>query len=50
MDLRLVPYDQKYDDSIRELEQLVIQGKSIQLEIIKDHFLLSLTPYGQKVL
>ena len=39
MDLRLVPYDQKYDDSIRELEQLVIQGKSIQLEIIKDHFL-----------
>ena len=39
MGLRFVPYHEKYDASIQVLEQAAIQGKSIQLEIIKEHFL-----------
>ena len=45
MILNLVPYDKKYDDRIHNLEQSIIQGKSIQLEIIKDHFLSRTTVF-----
>lgn len=38
MSLRLVPYHETYNDSICELEQAVMQGKSIRLQIVKDHF------------
>jgi hypothetical protein len=39
MTIDIVPYENKYDEQIRVLEQDAIQGKSIQLEIIKNDFL-----------
>src|SRR4051812_10064777 len=45
MDLHFVPYNEKYDDRIKELERLVTQGKNIQLEISKDNFLSRSTVY-----
>ena len=39
MNMNIIPYEQKYDDRILQLEKGIVQGKSIQLEIIKDHFL-----------
>ena len=39
MTIDIVSYENKYDDQIRVLEQDAIQGKAIQLEIIKKDFL-----------
>lgn len=39
MDTTIVSYDQRYDEDIHRLEKYIVQGKNIQLEIIKDHFL-----------
>lgn len=39
MDTTIVSYDQRFDEDIQMLEQYIVQGNNIQLEIIKDHFL-----------
>ncbi|MBE7171135.1 MAG: GNAT family N-acetyltransferase [Williamsia sp.] len=45
MNVRLVSYDPKYDASLRALELAIVQGRSIKLEILKDHFLSRTTVY-----
>lgn len=39
MNIKIIPYEKKYDDRILKMEKGIIQGKSIQLEIIKNSFL-----------
>lgn len=39
MNINIIPYEKKYDDAILKMEKGIIQGKHIQLEIIKNNFL-----------
>lgn len=39
MNINIIPYEKKYNERIRQMEKGIVQGKSIQLEIIKDNFL-----------
>ncbi|MEP7376654.1 MAG: hypothetical protein ABI675_24870 [Chitinophagaceae bacterium] len=38
VDYHIIPYNEEYNESLVELEKGIIQGKRIQLEIIKDDF------------
>ncbi|WP_348812549.1 hypothetical protein [Flavobacterium maritimum] len=39
MNIKIIPYDEIYDENVNQLERIVFQGKSIQLRILKKHFL-----------
>ena len=39
MHITLTPYNDSYDEKISKLENSVVQGKGVQLKIIKKHFL-----------
>ncbi|HZG24813.1 MAG TPA: hypothetical protein VEZ17_09555 [Chitinophagaceae bacterium] len=39
MQIELIPYHPTYDSAIADLENKVVQGKGIQLKILKNHFL-----------
>jgi len=38
-DFHIIPYSEEYSDRALQLEKAVTQGNSIQLEIVKEHFL-----------
>lgn len=39
MNFCAVPYEEKYDEPLRNLERSIVQGKHVQLEMLKRHFL-----------
>jgi hypothetical protein len=39
MDLSFVKYNPKYDQALNQLEQAIVQGKTLRMKIIKKHFL-----------
>jgi GNAT superfamily N-acetyltransferase len=46
MDLRCLPYNEKYSAGVRELEEEIFQGRNIRLQIIKNHFLSRTTVFN----
>ena len=39
MPVNLIPYNAAYDEAIHQLEEFIVQGKGVQLTIMKGHFL-----------
>lgn len=38
-DYHIIPYSEEYNDLLIQFEKRIVQGKNVQLEIIKEHFL-----------
>ena len=44
---QIIPYESRYDREIELLEKSIVQGKAIQLEIVKENFLSRAKPYRE---
>jgi hypothetical protein len=47
MKYQIIPYESSYDREIEILEKSIVQGKAVQLEIVKESFLSRALPYRE---